>query len=98
MPGANIKIVKQPDKTRYNYKTDDIDLSGIKLKLTKADGSVIYVTDTRLLTVDGFDNTQIGTQTVTVRYGQYSDKLQVKVDYAWWQQIIRIFMLGFLWY
>ena len=27
-----------------------------------------------------------------------SDTCEVKVSYAWWQWIIRILLLGFLWY
>ena len=39
------------------------------------------------------------TCTVTDEYGNVvTDTCEVKVSYAWWQWIIRILLLGFLWY
>lgn len=98
LPSSSIKITKLPAKTAYTYKTEDIDLTGIKLTLTSEDGSTKVISDPSVLTVTGFDNTKVGTQTVTVRYGRYTANMEVKVSYAWWQQIIRILLLGVIWY
>ncbi len=95
---ASAKIIKLPDKTTYYYKSGGIDLTGIKLEITNSDGSSKVITDTSLMTVKGFDSSKIGVQTVTVRYGQFSDTFEVKVKYAWWQMIIRVLFLGFFWY
>lgn len=94
---ADMTISKLPDKLNYSYK-GTLDLSGIELKITDIDGSVEYVTDTSKMTVEGFDSSELGVQTVTVKYEQYSCTFEVTVSYAWWQWIIRILLLGFLWY
>lgn len=94
----SMRISRLPDKTIYVYKTDDIDLTGIKLTITRSDGTTKSVTDTKHIYVTDFDNTVVGTQTVTVKYGQYTDTMEVEVVYTWWQQLIRILFFGFLWY
>ena len=94
---AEMTVSKLPDKLNYNYK-ETLDLRGIQLKITGIDGSVEYVTDTSKMTVEGFDSTKLGTQTVTVKYGGCSCSFEVTVNYSWWQWIIRILLLGFLWY
>lgn len=98
VPAASMRISRLPDKTTYVYKTDDIDLTGIRLTVTKPDGTTKSITDTKYIYVTDFDNSIVGTQTVTVKYGQYTDTMEVTVVYTWWQQLIRIFLFGFLWY
>ncbi len=93
-----IKLVSAPSKTKYTYKTESMDLSGIAVEITKADGTKETVTDTSKMKVVGFDNTKIGTQTVTVECEGQIVQFEVSVSYAWWQWIIRILFLGFLWY
>lgn len=97
VPTASMKISHLPDKTSYSYG-EDIDLTGIRLRYTKADGTTKSITDTSAMTVSGYDSTKTGKQTVTVRYGQYTDTFEVNVSYSLWQWIIRILFLGFLWY
>lgn len=94
---SSAAISKLPSKTAYNYK-EGIDLSGIELTVTKDDGSVEKVTDTSRMTVSGYDSSKIGEQTVTVECEGSSAQFTVSVNYAWWQWIIRILLLGFLWY
>ncbi len=94
---ADMTVSKLPDKLNYNYK-ETLDLSGIELKITDIDGSVEYITDTSKMTVEGFDSSKPGTQTVTVRYDRYFCTFEVTVSYSWWQWIIRILLLGFFWY
>ena len=93
VPAPNIKITQLPDKTVYAYGKD-IDLTGIKMTYTNANGEKKIVTDTKLLTVSGYDSRKIGTQTVTVNYGNCSDTIEVSVRYTFWQWIIRILTLG----
>lgn len=92
-----LEITKTPAKTAYNYK-GEIDLSGIELKAVYADGTIETVTDTSKMTVSGFDSEKVGTQTVTVEYEGAKAEFEVTVSYAWWQWVIRILLLGFLWY
>ncbi|MBR4050862.1 MAG: leucine-rich repeat protein [Clostridia bacterium] len=97
-PVADIEIITTPTKTAYTYKTGNIDLSGIELKVTYEDGYSETVTDTSKMTVSGFDSKKVGNQTVTVEYAGATAEFQVGVSYAWWQWIIRIILLGIFWY
>lgn len=93
---AEAKVTKL-SKSQYTYKSE-FDLSTIELTVTDEEGNSITITDTSEMTVTGFDSTKIGTQTVTVEYGGIKADFEVTVKYAWWQIIIRILLLGFLWY
>lgn len=95
---TGISIVTPPKKTQYIYKTDSLDLNGIVVKVNYSDGSSKLVTDTNSFKAEGFSSEKAGTQTVTVKYGGYTADFEVKVSYALWQWIIRILLLGFLWY
>jgi len=94
---ADLSVSKLPDKLKYRYRSNCLDLSGIQLKLTDIDGSVEYIDDTSKMTVEGFDSTKTGVQTVTVRYEDYICTFEVEIYYAWWQWVIRI-LFGFFWY
>ncbi len=94
---VTVTVSKLPDKLTVNYK-GTLDLNGIQLKITDIDGSVEYVTDTSKMTVEGFDSSRIGIQTITVRYEEYFCTFDIEVRYTWWQWIIRMLLLGFLWY
>ncbi len=91
----SIKITRLPIKTVYTYG-EEIDLTGIRVIYTKADGTETVVTRTEYLTVSGFDSTKTGKQIVTVGYGQYRDTFEVEVKLSFWQWIIRIFFFGFI--
>ena len=94
---AELSVSKLPDKLKYRYRSNGIDLGGIQLKLTDIDGSVEYIDDTSKMTVEGFDSTKRGVQTVTVRYEEYSCTFEVEIYYTWWQWIIKI-IFWFFWY
>ena len=94
---STVTVISLPEKTDYRYK-EEIDLNGIQFKVNHPDGTVEYVTDTSLMSVEGFDSTKIGTQTVTVKYLDYSCTYEITVSYTWWQWILRILLLAFLWY
>lgn len=95
---SSISVATLPSKTAYTYKMDSLDLSGLALTVAYSDGSTEAVTDTSAMKVTGFDNKKVGTQTITVEYEGATSKFDVTVSYAWWQWIIRILLLGFLWY
>ncbi len=97
-PVTEIEFITAPTKTAYTYKSGNIDLSGIELKVTYEDGYSETVTDTSKMSVSGFDSKKVGNQTVTVEYGDATAEFQVAVSYAWWQWIIRIILLGIFWY
>lgn len=96
---TDVKIKSYPEKTVYTYKVDgDIDLSGLALEVTYSDGSVVTVSDTSRMSATGYSSTTAGDQTVTVEYEGFTVQYGVRVEYVWWQWIIRILLLGFLWY
>lgn len=95
---SSISIASLPAKTAYTYKLDSLDLSGLALTVTYSDGTTETVTDTSAMKVSGFDNTKTGSQTVTVEYEGKTATFEVTVTYVWWQWIIKILLLGFLWY
>ena len=95
---TGIKIISAPGKTKYAYKVDSLDLSGIAVKLTYSDGTSKIITDTDLLKAYGFSADSVGTKTITVAHGGYTASFEITVSYTWWQMIIRILLLGFLWY
>lgn len=90
-------ILTAPDKVRYNYK-DALSLSGLTLEVYDANGNRTVISDTDSMTVNGYNPKKIGTQLLTVEYDGTSAQFEVTVAYAWWQILIRIFLLGFLWY
>lgn len=95
---TGIRIVSLPDKTQYIYKVDSLDLSGLVIKMMCSDGTSKIINDTKAITTYGFNVDSVGEKTITVSYGGYTDEFEITVSYAWWQWIIRILLLGFIWY
>ena len=94
---SETSIKTLPAKLTYNYK-DTLDISGLELEVTDESGNKKTVSDTSKMNVSGYNPKKIGTQTVTVEYEGATVTFNVSVSYAWWQMIIRILLLGFLWY
>ncbi len=95
---TGIIIISLPNKTQYAYKVDSLDLSGLAIKMMYSDGTSKIISNTKAVNVYGFNVDSVGTKTVTVSYGGYTDEFEITVSYAWWQWIIRILLLGFIWY
>ena len=92
---VSVEITTLPSKLGYYYK-DTLNTSGMKLNVTYSDGSAETITS-------GFEASpktlnKTGVQKITVTYGGCADSFDVSVSYAWWQWIIRILLLGILWY
>lgn len=94
---GTVEMSKAPAKTSYIYK-EELDLSGIEFVVTGEDGTLETITDTSEMKVSGYDPNTVGEQTVTVECRDVTEEFKVTVSYAWWQWIIRILLLGFLWY
>ena len=92
---SSMKITSLPVKTVYACG-EDIDLTGIRVVYTNSKGEEKVVTNTNHLTVSGYDSSEVGTQTVMVKYGNCSDTFEVTVKYTFWQWIIKIFTFGLL--
>lgn len=95
---TEIRIVSTPIKTKYIYKTENLDLNGIAIQVICSDGTKEVISDTNVIKAYGFSNNSIGTKIVSVEYGGCTAKFEVTVSYTWWQWIIQILLLGFLWY
>lgn len=91
----SIKVSKQPATTSYRYKAN-FDKTGMELSVTFADGTVKTVTSGFTVTPSYFDS--VGDKTLTVEYKGATTTLNVNVSYTWWQILILILLLGFLWY
>lgn len=70
--------VTAPDKTEYLEGKDELDLTGGKVKLLYSDGSCEEY-DLTAEMVSGFDNTVVGTQTLTVTYGEFTATFDVEI-------------------
>lgn len=95
---TGIKIASPPDKTKYTYKLDTLDLSGLVIRVIYSDGSSELVSETDMFKTSGFSADTTGKKTITVEYSGHKANFDVTVSYAWWQWLIRIFLLGFIWY
>lgn len=96
---TGISLKSEPTKKVYTYKTDEpLSLEGIEIEAVYSDGEKALVKDASQLKASGFDPKSVGRQTVTVEYGGFTVQYEVTVEYAWWQWIIRILLLGFIWY
>ena len=91
---VSVSVETLPTKTNYFYK-ETFDPSGLSLRVTYDDGTETVVTDGIACT--GTDLI-VGTNTITATVENQSVTFPVTVRYAWWQQLIRIFLFGFLWY
>ncbi len=92
---VGMSISQLPDKTAYFYK-ESLSTCGMKLLVEYDDGSTETVTSGYTVPATTFKT--VGSHTVTVTYKGFTDEYSVSVTYAWWQMLIRILLLGFLWY
>lgn len=93
-------IILSEESIKANYKqTKKLDVdSSYTAKQIKWESS-----NTKVATVDENGNVKMtgpGSATITAKStdGKASAQCKVSVSYAWWQWIIRIVLLGFLWY
>ena len=73
-----LMVAAMPEKLTYMEFTEELDVTGGQIKVYWSDGTSQVMDMTREM-VTGFDNTKIGTQTLTVTYDQASTTFQVEV-------------------
>lgn len=93
---VSISVQTLPNKTSYYYK-QSLDTTGLKLTVNYSDGSSETVSSGFTVSPSGIF-TKTGNHTITVDYEGFTASFNVSVSYAWWQMIIMIILLGFLWY
>lgn len=92
---VSIEILSEPNKTDYYYK-EQINTTGLEVLVTYSDGSKDLIISGYTLNPASAPKT--GSVEVEVEYKGCSDSFTINVSYAWWQWVIRILLLGFLWY
>ena len=92
---ASVMIYKLPEKTDYYYK-ETVETSGLELEVVYTDGSSEIIRSG--FKVSPSVCNERGTQTVEVEYQGKTDSFEITVYFAWWQWIIWILLLGFIWY
>lgn len=92
---VGMQIQKYPDKVDYFYKST-LSTKGMVLLVEYSDGSTGTVTSGYKVSQTELNKT--GTHTIEVSYEGFTDEFNVNVTYSWWQLIIMILLLGFLWY
>ncbi len=92
---TSIRVDSAPATTSYQYKADT-SLDGLKVIAVYSDNSEVDVTDS--VKVSGYDTLSTGDKTATVEFEGCIATFDYTVNYVWWQWIIRILLLGFLWY
>ena len=92
---VGVEIQKFPHKMNYYYK-ESLDTSGMTLLVEYSDGTSEPVSSGYTVPATTFKTT--GAHKITVTYQGFTDDFTVSVTYAWWQILIRIILLGFLWY
>ena len=74
----SIEITQKPDKLSYVHKVDALDITGGKLLITYMDGTTSTLDITPEM-VSGFDNTNVGTNTLTVTYEEQTATFEVQI-------------------
>lgn len=83
-PGKTVQSITVdtlPDKLAYVQKAEEIDVTGGRLLVTYSDNTKQYLAMTRDMVTD-FDNTTLGTKTVSVTLEGQSDSFQVEITKA----------------
>ena len=76
----DIAISQLPTKTTYKYG-ENLDLTGGKITVQRGSGNVIL--DMSKASITGYDKTQLGTQNITLTYGDKTATMEITVqDYV----------------
>ena len=79
-----VKVTKNPTKVKYNKDKDNLDLTGAQFRIDYNDNTsdLINLNDYQTnsdFKITGFDNTKVGTQTITVTYRTKSSTFEVEI-------------------
>lgn len=77
---SKIEILNLPLKTEYVQDTEGLDLTGGKIRATYSNNNVLDIQmDSSDVTVSGFDNSNVGKNTLTVNYKGKSTNFDVNI-------------------
>ncbi|MCQ2475200.1 MAG: leucine-rich repeat protein [Clostridia bacterium] len=91
----SISVKSMPKKTSYYYK-QNLETDGLVLSVKYNDFTSEEVKSGYTAAPAYFDS--VGTKNISVSFAGAETSFKVSVSYAWWQQIIRILLLGIFWY
>ena len=95
----SLSVKNKPNKIEYVYRSNNtIDMTGLSVLVNYTDGTSEVITDSTKITSKGLNTHKAGKQTITITYEGIETSYEIRVKYTWWQWIIRILLLGFLWY
>ncbi len=96
---TKLSLNKAPSKVVYTYHVDkNIDLSGMELIAEYSDGSTRTVKPSECKVSGYTTRPRRGDKEITVEYEGLTVQYHITVKFVWWQWLILIFLLGFLWY
>ena len=75
---VSIEIAQQPNKVAYIQNYEELDVTGGKIRLTYNDGTTEEI-DMTVEMISGFDNKEVGPQTLTVSYEGKTTTFEVTV-------------------
>ena len=75
----SISVTRLPDKLTYLTTYEELDVTGGEITVTYADGTPAKVIPMTREMVTGFDNTQLGPQTLTVTYAGAETAYEVEI-------------------
>ena len=77
---SKIEVTTKPNKIEYLQNVEKLDLTGGTLTIFYSDNttSVLKLNDPKIKT-KGFDNSEIGLNSITVEYGNYKTTFEVKI-------------------
>jgi len=94
----SISVSETPSKTIYAYKLEEFDPTGIEITVNYTDGTKDVVGDCSVLSFDGFNQYEPGSQKIKVSYFNAETDFNIDIGFTWWQMLIRIFLFGWIWY
>ncbi len=94
---TDVRLSRLPDKTTYAYK-EAFSSDGMQLQVTYSDGTVETRTTQGVQLFGTNDISKPGTYTVRAVFDGRETSFDVTVRYKWWQWLVRILLLGWIWY
>lgn len=97
MAASNRTLLYKKTENMLVYVNADSNAS-VTLSYSGYDADVISISDSGVIYGKKVGSTEVTVKAVDTAGNTLTDTCTVTVKYAWWQQLIRIFLLGFLWY
>ncbi len=96
---VGIEVVSLPNSTSFTYK-ENPDFTGLSVKVTYNNGETRVVTSQKEMSITRVTKSDVrrGDITFSVSVEEKTATFTMKSQLIWWQWIILILLLGFIWY